>query len=143
MSNPQLITVSLEWAKKLEGSKYPQDKTCSHYYDQKGHLVFAAMSEDISNANRITFTLVPTVPLKGSAELPWIAAPTASELMRRLPDTSSNHSILIVQHFLEKWHVQYLDGNNIVFIYSDPSLANAAAAMWCYLAENKLLPQPQ
>ncbi len=128
---PESITVSLEWAKKLKEAGWPQDEQTVNHWRRKGEIYSVG-----------GFTT-------------WcLAAPTAEEILRRLPDYIGTEYVLVTvrDHPENKWSVNYIRISEKGVNYhpdhefrarpcDGDSLANAAAAMWCYLAENKLLPK--
>jgi len=129
MTTPESITVSLEYAKKLKEAGWPQEAVWYwpvHYVN--GHI-FALATE--------------THPRSENNALDYFAAPTAEEILQRLPEYVGTQFWSIIA----EGHVR--DGRKVMgyTIYyptkheewSD-TLANAAAAMYCHLAENGLLP---
>ena len=140
MNEPQSITVSLEWAKKLKEAGWPQvtpQNPASLFYWahfiglEEPALVYA------SKVEMIRFDEFEIL----------LSAPTADEILRRLPNdlTLKNEKEgakscpLRIGKFEKRWDVRYfLRGTNFLFL--DDSLADACAEMWCYLSANKLLP---
>lgn len=119
------ITVSLEWAKKLKEAGWPQDSFLYWFH--------------LEGLNSLT-----SEKIEASA-IEYIAAPTAEEILRRLPrvSLSGDECYLQAERIIkETWNVEYegTDGISRSEGFADESLANAAAAMWCYLSDNNLLP---
>jgi hypothetical protein len=68
-------------------------------------------------------------------------APTAEEILRRLPKQTADDNYLTISPEESGWAVYYETSNNLPrHICKADTLANAAAAMYVYLSENKLLP---
>ena len=82
----------------------------------------------------------------GRTSFVWFAAPTAEEILRRLPLVLDIHAVVddrprmralkIIPSHPNRWKVSYEN----ILDQTEDSLANAAAAMYCYLAENNLFP---
>ena len=75
----------------------------------------------------------------------YSAAPTAEEILRRLPKVRAGKSSTLyvdIGEDVSYWVVGYSSqpSDDWVPKVSDQSLANAAAAMWIYLQEHSLLP---
>ena len=143
------ITVSLEWAKKLKESGYPQDvpeefgdeqsRWWCQYDDDEPTLLW--LQSDGFNDN----------DTHGEDEECKVLykSPFAEEILRRLPwkiQNDGNAFFLRVEPYNDSldvlsWRVVYPNLHSFTNI--DKSLANAAAAMWCYLKENDLIsPKP-
>lgn len=138
LSGPDAIVTSLDWSKKLKEAGWPQEST--FFWARAARLdewevVIDAEISWIGNDN-----------IKGSGcgccerddELAdKFAAPTAEEILRRLPRTVGEAELALNHGPIdgEPWYIFYPGVRGI----RDFSLANAAAAMYCYLAENKLL----
>lgn len=128
---PEEIVTSLDWSKKLEKAgwhnetflSWLQEKDGSWYLDNTGGYVFGRDSE------------------------PWYFAPTAEEVLRRLPKILEGKDKwnlkLTVTPYADRWSIDFLrhDGRHDPLSRSttEDTLANAAAAMFCCLAEQKLL----
>lgn len=91
---------------------------------------------------------VPEYGSDNSFEYPVsCAAPTAEEILRRLPgriDANGMTGILKIKVPYATWFIVGYTGHHeegSTLVTSPPNLANAAAAMYCYLAENGLLPK--
>lgn len=137
MTQPHDITVSLEWAKKLKEAGWPQ-----------GGTEFFWMTDSIGVVD-----LIWDKDHKGNWNDFFFAAPTAEEILRRLPDYLGTEYVLVTvrDHPENEWAVNYIaiseggveyhpDHRNRVRPIQADTLANAAAAMYCYLADHKLLP---
>jgi hypothetical protein len=139
MNTPESISVALDWANALEAVGFPQDDSaliwcgCNPKHES---FVWQRRNNEVCGG--------------------WdLAAPTAEEILRRLPNhlvalMKDNRSPTLRFRRLDthagdgsRWclgydigHDNYLGG----FSTEEDTLANAAAAMYCYLAEQKLLP---
>lgn len=127
-TGPGSIVVSLEHAKALKKAGWPQEDSYLHWCHHH------------SNASDSLDGMVWNVYQKDDDDRvnEWIAAPTSEEILRMLPQLV-NHFGLIIARTPDNqgWEVAYLGGYKG---FREPSLANAAAAMYCYLSENNLLP---
>lgn len=114
---PESIVVSLEWAKKLKEAGWSQD-----------------IGEDGEPDHQ-----------------EYIDAPTAEEIMRRLPAYFEQEGMrfwLIMQKddHDDSWTACYSCGTCMIMKGVGPmriesvGMSNTAAKMYCYLAENNLLP---
>ena len=140
MSNPESITVSLDWAKKLKEAGWPQTGQCFYWIAHKGKgMAAVAFYKHVQNG-------------RYGKSVVFGAAPTAEEILRRLPEAiylgpEREALYLSVMPDDYKWIVLYspeydqrrCDKENF-WKRDRESLANASAAMYCYLAEKKLLP---
>lgn len=79
MTDPQSITVSLEWAKKLQTARYP-DFDCAHYYVD-GELM-SMTKYGLYHAAAQSYI---TGFLGMAKRERCYAAPTAGELIRKIP----------------------------------------------------------
>lgn len=142
MTTPASIVVSLEMAKALARAGWDQKKShfwfSSSYNREKGrhHCVISSRGE-LTKRNRYIAR-------------ENFAAPTAEELLRKLPVSLSecrdDDLIILRNAIITEWCIAYerrksghLHGK---FIYDtrNLSLADAAASMWVYLKEHNLLP---
>lgn len=148
MSTPESIVVSLEWAKKLKDAGWPQG---NYAEDVRSHFYWYNTIDGLNN-----WKIISLEDIRGLISKFEIAAPTAEELLRRLPEYFDDAEMRdgIYKRF---WLVAQKDGNWTV-CYSDghcqikkgigpmritgDTLANAAASMWIFLKENNLLPKP-
>lgn len=112
---PESIVVSLDYAKRLKEAGWPQ---------YRGEVF--GWFEDASGDWSVC--VVESFP-----EDDHIAAPTAEEILRRLPSAV----ISFLPFEKSPWMVMVNEAGHDV---CETTLANAAAACYCYLAENKLLP---
>ncbi len=137
---PESIVTSLEWSKKIKQAGWPQKEALwfwVHHYraasDEYLWELFERDEDDKVNEH--------------------LAAPTAEEILRKLPEeyVAKDGKRLelscgkkIKQHGLG-YYVTYEtprephDCDEACCTNDKHSLANAAAAMYCYLAENNLL----
>ena len=129
----QNITVSLEWAKKLKEAGWP-------YLGQ----YFCAVPVNDGTAD-VEYRLSEN----NHHRIDALPVPTAEEILRRLPvhadgEYDSDRLTFEILKSDNFWYVSYedtprhQDGNAVSF--NNESLANAAAAMYCYLVKNRLLP---
>lgn len=126
------IVVSLEWAKKLEEAGWPQyhGEVFGWFEDMNGKMTV----HEVDNFS----------------EDDHVAAPTAEEILRELPDsfardqlrydltirTAGGTSGKMFYVSYKHWHDQL---KTVHRQGEDHSLANAAAELWIYLKENNLL----
>ena len=148
MTAPESIVTSLDWSEKLKEAGWPQDSAfwwCKWTNDktppsQEWRLEYVATEYDF-------------VTVTGGA---WerFAAPTAEEILRRLPpslDLDGCYCRLVARKEIHisggvdkgGWLAGYegRDTEDVSEFQCGSSLTNAAAAMYCYLAEQKLLPE--
>lgn len=130
MTNASKITVSLEWAKRLAKAGWRQETAFVWWYTE-------AMSTDVKY-----FPDVDWEKRENKLQLfekrmidsgRHTFAPTAEEILRRLPDFK-------LQRIVHTWVIQIIFDPLHGRTETSESLANAAAAMYCYLSENNLLP---
>lgn len=116
------IVTSLEISKKLDAAGYPQKESINYW-------CFLNTEEE------------PIVVGLKRPKDDEIAAPTAEEILRRLPGKITGPLYLDVQFKGEprKWRVAFC-GSQSIYLELEDSLANAAAQMWIYLKENNFLP---
>lgn len=136
------ITVSLEWAKKLKEAGLEQGITIGNWRPSTNDFYRKQQQYEIhftsgSYRNEKSFD-----------------APTAEEILRRLPEAikypvrNAIEYELFIRPFddLDERHWEVIYAKDIDNVDNTPlhettgTLANAAAAMYCYLADNKLLP---
>lgn len=160
MLTPESIVTSLEWSKKLKEAGWPQgfsgvfasstvesiDQILPKYQLESGYFYWFDVRSDYTKGE-----IIPQVETI-YCNYPMIAAaPTAEEILRRLPVFIRNareweYTLETIKMNDESWLVQYRKTSgmtNNVLTGSrkcGSSLANAAASMYVYLAENKLLP---
>ena len=149
MTTPESIVTSLDWSKKLKEAGWPQEDAIWYWV---GHML-----DD--NMEPTSWSLWPREKEEYREQWkPHIhAAPTAEEILRRLPLWIKSKKNIVRTHAKSKtisgqrikFHLERFDGGYALFYgtkYSPlcyvegDTLANAAAAMYCYLAEQKLLP---
>ena len=136
------ITVSLEWAKKLKEAGWFQENSVHHWiyggirWEIERIEIWETIEGEWGSGRKIE-------------NLQIFSAPTAEEILRRLPkcisaETASQEGgVLDIYPNDGCWNLAYR--NDEGFAVRDaaalyPSLANAAAAMWIYLKEHNLLP---
>jgi len=125
------IVTSLHWSKELQKAGWPQESYFSWYNAGSGTYILGDQVDVLSLAVRVGYQSTTAIQ-----PFDQFAAPTAEEILWRLPldvvihRNSEQHFILTIK----------VDGRTDAFV--DVSLANAAAAMYCYLSNNKLLPYP-
>lgn len=144
---PEEIVVSLEWAKKLKEAGWKQDDV----------LVFTGI-QPVKKTDEERFE-TPSFRSRWKLEnlWDWVSAPTAEEILRRLPRKIAPMSLTEMDERTIKGNIPDLrfqilmDGPDWKIEYSSPhlesaewqygeTLANAAANMFIYLSENNLLP---
>ena len=158
MNTPKSITVSLEWAKRLQDAGWHQGwtgvGTINSFTDKP-----ESMKTDIMGTYfkwfdvRSDYSKGEIIPQVESiyCNYPMIAdAPTAEEILQKLPRRLIHEGepegkwLCINSHPDQKgWRIAYLQGQYSAWrnVIEEKSLAKAAAAMWCYLKENNLLPK--
>ena len=169
MGSPQQIVVSLEIAKRLAKAGWPQDEATffwalpkmKHYHKEQPdwELVYDGHCEKaLTNNAGYTRENEPLSyyisDIEGGNEysndqdvLEVIAAPTAEEILRKLPTSILNLGaiekifLLIDRNQVNEWEVIYANllKSEMHYQKNDASLANAAASMACYLVEQGLL----
>lgn len=142
--NPESIVVGLEQAKALKEAGWPLREN-----------LFAYAVEDKFFKKRSIF-----LQWNGETYLPWygesrpdgtytlFAAPTAEEILRRLPGQWPTSTSMFERLRMEETNRGFVIGYSSqqhIFKNDDwfeaDTLANAAAAMWLYLKEQNLLPE--
>jgi len=141
-------TVSLELAKQLKEKGYPQDITFSGSYFYQGTI-----NEIEKEEGYVLLSHRELLGFKGAIK---ILAPTADEILERLPARITNPStrnmdrltFFIRGHAGDDSKQDVRDGftleywtnyNQPLVRIRDDTLADAAAKMWLYLKENDLL----
>lgn len=130
-TTPSAITVSLEWAKKLKEVGWEQGITIGNWRPSTNDFYRKQQQYEIHFTSGIY------------RNEKSFDAPTAEEILRRLPAAFKTNLLNVGKYTPNDWVVSYFDpANAAAFMpyFNDPSFANAAAAMYCYLAENNLLP---
>ena len=143
-SGPESIVTSLEWSKKLKEAGWERD--AAHWYWN----LYRHSSEGEKWFLECPFDIDVDHPYKLA-----IAAPTAEEILRRLP-FSVEHKVKTsngqVQNYVsyitphrekEGWQLFLRNSHRrprTIWVTEILSLANAAAACYCYLEENNLFP---
>lgn len=134
MNIPDLFTVSLEWAKRLKEVGWPQYEASLYTWVQKGKDD-EDWSESFLELSSICWRMVRVDTFHPKY---LCAAPTDEEILRRLPPSINAEDRFWALHCYtanERWFVDYVEH----YTQQADTLANAAAAMYCYLAENSLL----
>ena len=155
---PESIVTSLELSQKLKAAGWAQE----------GHSWFYYVSYE-DGSHRWHLKLGEAIILMGWEEREHYAAPTASEILEMLPGTirvqgsssgktaasktanvgsiptpCANETVLYLSITTDEiiWSVSYEEAGGVSKnIYkTDQSLANAAASMFVFLSEHKLLP---
>ncbi|HEV7278874.1 MAG TPA: hypothetical protein VGN57_01570 [Pirellulaceae bacterium] len=152
MNSPESITVSLDWSRKLKEAGWPQGADSSLFSWIEGWHGAEwpdgrPFEKDVYYRN-FAIDILDSYFHEGTTGVSF-AAPTAEEILQRLPQE------LRRDEFGREWHLScWPIGSYWRLCYASAdmkieqhhergeSLANAAAAMYCYLAENKLLPTP-
>lgn len=132
-STPQALVVSLEKAKELLDAGWPQGTS---------HFVCSTTSDGYSNYS-VCERLKPDHPnYESPYYLTW-DAPTASEILERLPRVLHDEFLLQITLHSDIWCIGYWNGNEeavIKYHQFGDTLADAASDMWIYLKQNNLLP---
>lgn len=154
-SAPESIVVSLEWAKKLKKAGFPDESIFIWHYCER--MATDTKYGDYRNDHdewkfRIRSTILPE-NLEGRTR----AAPTAEEILRRLPERIKPMALTEMDERRMKdppdlrfsinktkvgWEIRYWSP----YLETDEhqesdTLADAAAAMFVFLAESGLLPK--
>lgn len=143
MTSPASITTDLQWSRRLKEAGFPQDSVWHwrFWHNVPGDYILCD-EEDIHELSK---------PEESDGLLEYFAAPTAEEILRRLPKTLDHWLLDCLPNPDEDlWAVSYFSAidpeqpthpaiQEVLPCEAD-TLANAAARMYCHLAENKLLP---
>lgn len=137
MTSSASITVSLEVAKELKKAGWDQDKSI-FYWD--GSVPPWEVCLDVDRS----WSYSATEEDDGKC----IAAPTAEEILRRLPrsiyDEGGEYVRICFPSGSHNEGIQYKHLGGLALcaaLEDDDTLANAAAKMWIYLKQHDLLPQ--
>lgn len=135
MMTPESITVSLEWAQRLKEAGWVQDVCFYWIKHASSPKPFVVYLPNLQQRDPDTLEI-------------WFHAPTAEEILRRLPKSLATkdrtiHRLSINCNGGKRWRIFY--GTDVLFdspvaVDANESLANAAAQMWIYLKTNHLLP---
>lgn len=143
LMTPESIVTSLELSRKLKDAGYWESTAHWWIYPNEKHPDWPSKPFLITEFERDHYHQEEDVYDQ------LIAAPTAEEILRKLPDsvdTDIDVEILgMGRNDDGNWIVWYScddTTHNQTPVRIENSLANAAAAMYCYLAEQKLLPSP-
>jgi len=154
-STPLAITVSLEWAKKLKAAGWDQSDSLFYWFMPEGRPIegrpimvgqiveYQAEPKGAEHnpSGLAQFIYYPTGWLPEAS----IAMPTAEEILRRLPDWcyAKKSSFGPCEHWIvldQDGHVRTPAECRHIPVTEHDTLANAAAAMFVFLAEQKLSP---
>lgn len=131
MTSPQSIVVSLEWAKKLKESGWPHGGYFAWY-----------IYPDLPPDQREPGVPEPHEEVEKHHDKGWkvklehYRAPTAEEILRRLPPIINKTRVLeIMPSHPDEWRIEYGSSHTLW----EKTLANAAASMYVHLSENNLL----
>ena len=134
--NPESITTSLKWAKKLRDAGWEHETAISYAHDGRGWLQIYPGKEWYIKGNRhMCAGIFAGEPTEFTEVIP---SPTAEEILRELP-----YGIQIFRSKAEngEFRVDFRGEDGYHSVSQMLSLVNAAAAMWIYLKENDLLPK--
>lgn len=135
MDSPQSTVTSLEWAKKLQVAGFPQQT--EFFIDTRNPDILVWDKMHAWDWNDC-----------------FAATPTAEEILRRLPPVieepprwengiGMQGKLTTQPNAKNEWVVSYDAGHGPRMVaHIKESLADAAAAMYVWLAEHKLLPTP-
>jgi hypothetical protein len=148
MTNEQsatAITASLKWAKKLREAGWAQEASCFYWFEH-WQMGIDENGEQVVEPHLLETVLLPNSG--GSLHHHAWAAPTAEEILRRLPDILEERFSLIIfrdynrEEKKQEWCLMYEHIPNRMPLYSESAdtLANAASAMYVFLSKNNLLP---
>lgn len=159
MTTPETITVDLENAKKLKAAGWQYESQwywVTHYLDLGGSELPAMLVLNQGESHDFHQFYWPEEECTASRTENYYAAPTAEEILRRLPvyfshgeekrvirmvrDKDGRYSVFHESYAI-KTSLGELPYYDVPKIQKYDILANAAAAMYCYLAEHSLLPQ--
>jgi len=138
---PSEITVSLEWAEKLQVAGWPQEQSVFYwqwYEDDREWPTWDGNSEWYCDHMHVS--------LDEYDDGQCYAAPTAEEVLRKLPAHIQDDRMAILR-MGDTYGVYYLHHESGYVderrhLRLSDTLANAAASMFVFLAEQKLLPTP-
>ena len=119
-------------AKKLKEAGWPQGRP---------EFVWEVFKEEIGREPYLHHYLSGSFT-NNKNRIAWFHAPTAEEILRRLPDRIEKRLLNVSKYEGNEWVVSFFDPADKYrpeTYFNSPSLANAAAAMWVYLRENDLI----
>lgn len=146
MTSSQSITVSLEKAQELKEAGWPQDACTTPGLEHLANAISGSYFIWENGEHRCdtscncggTHGGWEVIQRKDSGYDPWLPAPTAEEILWRLPKA-------LIEKQDDGWRVQNCDYEEAYAIHNEsffaPSLADAAADMFVYLSKNNLLPK--
>lgn len=132
MSTAESVVVSQYWAKQMNEAGWPHEPT--YFFWTK------------STRKDSFWRCLPIVGAKRLAnnqircKREIIAAPTAEEILRELPANIDGYLKIEMCDDKSGYRMKYQNKTN--YGICEDTLANAAAAMWCYLAKKNLLQKP-
>ena len=152
MTTPESITVNLDYAKRLKAAGWPQRESLHwwiEFYNSSSTdpntMLSALITDETWYYGEHTDRAGPYRERSYLKKLKRFAAPTASEILGMLPrrltveGDADGKWICINSHAdREGWKIGYLE-HPYRFLAVESTLANAAAAMYVYLAEHSLL----
>jgi hypothetical protein len=136
---PSSITVDLEHAKLLKEAGWPQETTKMAYWSINEEGDGAIVRTDMEHyfGEKYWNSLGESL----DDQILFADAPTAEDILRRLPNCIVENSVpfalTCIKGINDEWLVGYPESHPDLF--PGNTLANAAAAMYCYLAEHHLL----
>lgn len=131
MPKPSAITVSRDMANRMWDLKFPIDPMPIFFWVQPGD----------AEAKRHDYWTVRTMEGMGHDGI-FLPAWTAEEILRRLPSDMGDYNYLQCMPTEGGWMVGYWDcpSDPNPYEFTADTLADAAAAAWCYLKEHNLPP---
>jgi len=118
------ICVTKEWAEKLKKARYPQrDSAFCWYFNHEAEVVHLVHNSEDQNGV-------------------ICAAPTASEILEKLPSREFNkNGYLTFCKGIADYRVYWTSQNSGIWIadFNDLLLPNALAKMYCYLVQENLI----
>jgi hypothetical protein len=132
-------TTSLELSKKLKEAGFPQESTFTYVKDFQTREYKLASFQDPWHGAVTNYYAAG----RDDVDHPMFAAPTAEEILERLPAMHKGHSLTIGRSGNgQNWNVAYLYENWAIdnaYGFASDNLAEAAGKMYLYLKENNLL----
>lgn len=141
---PESIVTSIEWSKKLKELGWDQEEALYEWtqaYDWESGRKFRTTL--LQRAEKRRGEKHGRWKVGGGIERKFFATPTTEEILRRLPKVIDQELCLQINVHGDRWNVGYWNVNEqtmIKYQQFQDTLANAAAAMYCYLSSHNLLP---